>query len=218
MQLEPALAKVGAVSGRPLLDLLLRAGRLSLREPSALEAYWIHPLVLEEAEEMLDGFLEEARLYTYNRLLSDAYRVQGPPDPWEPPEAGRVEIDRLICDILDEGRGEPPGDWVVEALLPRAPSVVRRLLPASRGVVGVNGLHLYYRRFLDVAFFSRDKYAAIIEVKGSLREGDVEKALDQVLYYTYAVSRGLGIKHTTIARVKPECRGGKPDAPLEVLL
>ncbi len=179
---------MGILRGRPLLDLLLKAGRLSLREPSTLETYWIHPLVLDEADILLDGFFEKAEFHSYTSILAEFYDTKGKPKPWEPPPEDSSELEDLICSQLDDGI---PGDWIVEALLSRAPEAYKKLAPIGSRVVAVNGLYLYYRKYLDVAFFTREGYATIVEIKRNRGISELEKGMDQVFYYSYAVSRGF---------------------------
>ena len=192
--LEPSQAKIGVLRGRRLLDLLLAAGRLSLREPSALETYWIHPLVLDEAREILEGFLDKATYHTHKKILEEYYKPAAP-KPWQPPENAKT-LDQAICETLS--RQQHP-DWAIEALIPRVPRTRRKLSPPARNIIAVNGLHLYHRRYLDIAFFTRNKYTTIIEVKRSPK--NLEKALDQLLYYTYAVSKGFNIKRERITPI-----------------
>lgn len=194
IRLEPYQAKIGVLRGRPLLDLLLEAGRLSLREPSALETYWIHPLILDEARALFEGFLDRAYYLSRKRLLYEHYSVKESLDIWEPPNDS-LRFEDVICDYVTKEYDRKRQDWIIEALIPKSQTTRSRLSPPARQVRSVTGLYLYYRRYLDVAFYTSSGYVSIIEVK---KYSKLEEGLDQLLYYTYALSMGFRIRKERI--------------------
>ena len=191
VNLELASVKVGVLSGRELLDLVLGRGSLSIRDISALETYWVHTLVLNEAREILAGFLASA---TYVRLedLASQYGIGSIR------EAGiRGEpLTSLIREELLKG-GRPP-EWVIEAAVTLDLDLIKKLAGIVSEPVVANGIYLYMRKYLDISAFSPGgEQAAIVEVKAPRDarsvEAEIVKAVEQVSYYAYSVSRGLGI-------------------------
>ena len=191
LNLEPGSIKVGVLSGRELLDLVLGKGTLSIRDISALETYWVHTLVLNEAREILAGFLASA---TYTRLvdLASQYGISSIRDA----RIGGKPLTSLIREEFLRG-GRPP-EWVIEAAVTLDLELVKKLAGIASEPVVANGIYLYMRKYLDISAFSPGgELAAIVEVKAPRDarsvESEIFKAIEQVSYYAYSVSRGLEI-------------------------
>jgi len=111
VRLKPVGPKIGVLEGRRLLDTLIASARLGLREPSALEQYWVHPIILSEASDLYRNFVENAS-YKSLEAIRRLYGVQAE----SVRDAGKGEsLWRRACIDVSEGSSE----WPIEALVTR---------------------------------------------------------------------------------------------------
>ncbi|MEB3787207.1 MAG: hypothetical protein GSR78_00465 [Desulfurococcales archaeon] len=191
---EPLFTKIGVLQGRGLLDLIVDAGRLSLRDRSALEAFWVNTLIAGEAAGFFNGFLSRARFQSLDKLVIEYYNTR----PRQRPEIEAASLPGIVCSEIQAGRRGGLGEWVVEAAL-IASSDAPRLTVGDPNATRAAGVYLYGRRFLDVVYLGRYGVNAVVEVKREIRGGsDLEAAVDQAAYYGYSLARGLGIPQETL--------------------
>jgi hypothetical protein len=189
VSLEPAGSKVGVLEGRRLLDALIASARLSLRGPSALEQYWIHPIILSEASNLYRNFVENAS-YKSLEAVGELYGVQVKAASGV---GGGESLWRRACADLTRGSSE----WPIEALVTR--KLYRRLITPLEPMVRINGLYVYYRRYVDAVIINAAGEVVVAEVKKSIgSEDDLRKAVDQAMYYSYAISKGFNISESLI--------------------
>jgi hypothetical protein len=155
VRLEPAGPKVGVLEGRRLLDTLIASARISLREPSALEQYWIHPIILSEASNLYKNFVENAS-YKSLETVRELYGIQA--------RAARDATEgeslwRRACIDLSNGSSE----WPIEALVTRV--LYKHLIAPLEPMVRVNGLYVYYRRYVDAVVINAVGEVVVAEVK-----------------------------------------------------
>jgi hypothetical protein len=189
VRLEPGGPKVGVLEGRRLLDTLIASSRLSLREPSALEQYWIHPLILSEASRLYRSFVENA---SYKRLDAIRMLYSASAEAAKEVEAGEGLWHRACVDL---SRGST--EWPIEALISR--ELYKNFIIPLEPIIRVNGLFVYYRKYVDAVVVNAVGEVVVAEAKKSLKkEEDLKKAIDQVMYYSYALSKGFNISENLI--------------------
>ncbi len=186
--LRPLMGKVGYLGGKKLLDLIVEAGKLSLRDRYTIDTYWINTLLAGEAESVLEKFYELAVFETLNALAMREYGVKN--IVMDKPRGEPIED--TICRELRSSRPGTVGEWIYEAALVITDEAARELVGDAEAV-RATGVFLYARRYLDVIYLSDKMFNAVIEVKKSGEREDLAKAIDQASYYTYSITKGLGL-------------------------
>jgi len=189
--LRPALVKIGTIQKKELLDLIMDVGKVSLRDPSTLNTYWINPLIMKEAKDFLDEFLNRARFISYEKLL-ELYRLKTL-KPWNPKKV--LKIREYICSKLSASHtSASPREWLIEAALSYSENFSKELIGLSDEILIANGIYVYNKRFLDILISTADVSSVVLlEIKRVLDRKQAKTAVSQVSYYAYSLSRGLSI-------------------------
>ena len=188
VEFEPLLHAPGIVSGRELLDLIVDVGKMSVRDPAALSSYWIHTLIMSEADEMLNAFLERAR-FSWSEIKSKYIKENiniGKIDK-------RIHINNVLLQNICSKNFSKHPEWIIEAIIARSRKVAGRLSPFSNPL-SATGVYVYEKKFLDVIIYNSGiKWATVIEVKNSLNDKKLLDASEQIAYYAYTIHKALDV-------------------------
>lgn len=194
--LEPLLGKTGYVKGKKLLDLIVEARKLSLRDRYTIDSYWVNTLLAGEAESVLEKFYELAEFKNLNILANEIYGIKKVAQPEVP---GR-SIEEVLCDEILKSKSRRLSEWVYEAALVTK-NIVARKIVGDPFALRAAGVFLYSRKYLDVIYLTDDKFNAVIEVKEGIDRNSLVGAVDQASYYTYSISKGLGLSKDRLLTV-----------------
>lgn len=199
--LEPLSLQVGVLEGRSLLDLVIERGRLSLRDPMSLITYWIHTLLLDEANSVFTGFLDKAGYTSIDNLAITKYNTRTSRSKAKWLEESRP-LEDYICGSIRNSTGRYYPEYILEASLTLDKSFTNNLtLPLHPHYA--TGVYVYSNRFLDIALYSRSpEWFTVIEVKQKIENSEsLAGALEQVSYYAYSISKAFRIPPSRIQPV-----------------
>ncbi|MCE4618630.1 MAG: hypothetical protein F7C37_04220 [Desulfurococcales archaeon] len=194
--LDPLMGKIGYVKGKKLLDLIVEAGKLSLRDRYTIDSYWVNTLLASEAESVLEKFYELAEFKNLSLIAKEIYGIKKVRQLEIP---GR-SIEEVLCEEIRKSKSRRLGEWIYEAALVTKSTIAKRIV-GDHNAVRAAGVFLYSRRYLDVVYLTDDRFNAVIEVKEGIDRNSLEGAVDQASYYTYSISKGLGLPRDRLLTV-----------------
>lgn len=70
------MGKIGYVKGKKLLDLIVEAGKLSLRDRYTIDSYWVNTLLASEAESVFREVLRTSRVQEPKSPSREIYGIK----------------------------------------------------------------------------------------------------------------------------------------------
>lgn len=188
--LRPWSPKLGVLRGPGLLELFssLRSSLLTIKDISDLHRRYLNTLLLDEARELLNAFIEQCSWLDPREIISDfgTHPHRGQP------------VDAATLLRRYSTRSRVP-EYLVELFLLQNIGSLEELVGAHISEV-YNQVYVYQDRFLDILtihrYGERIMKATVIEVKAQLSEKALEAAAEELCHYMYS-----------IASILPEARG-----------